>query len=92
MRTSLTDPLQIAVVSAPGVLGAVGVTFCPGKKDRVRWDRDLDIDVAAIRAWGASAVVTLIEPHELTRLAVEQLPDAVARHGMKWVHLPIRDV
>lgn len=93
MKTSVTDRLVIASVSPPELPGAIGITLCPGKKDPSRnWDRDLDTDLAAIREWGAEAVVTLVEPHELELLHVRSLPDAVARHGMQWVHLPIRDV
>ena len=93
MRTSLTDPLEIAVVSAPGVAGLVGLTLCPGKKDAVAvWARDLDADVAAIRGWGAEVVVSLIEDDEFLILDVVQLPQTVTRYGMRWVHLPIRDV
>lgn len=93
MRTSLTDPLQIAVVAAPEIPGEIGLTLCPGKKDRAAgWNRDLDIDLAAIRDWGAEIVVSLVENHEFLLLDVVRLPDVVARHGMKWVHLPIRDV
>lgn len=93
MKTSLNDPLIVASVSPPDIRGRIGITLCPGKKDPSRnWDRDLDIDLAAIRDWGAEVVATLVEQHELALLHVLSLPDAVARHGMKWVHLPIRDV
>jgi len=93
MKTSLNDPLHIASVSPPGIRGAIGISLCPGKKDTSRnWDRDLDIDLAAIREWGADVVVTLLEDCELELLRVLSLPEAVARHGMNWVHLPIRDV
>ena len=93
MRTSRSDPLQIAVVSAPGISGAIGITLCPGKKDRAGdWDRDLDADLAVIREWGAEIVMTLVEHRELLLLDVTDLPNAVARQGMEWVHLPIRDV
>jgi predicted protein tyrosine phosphatase len=93
MRTSRSDPLQIAVVSVPGISGAIGITLCPGKKDRAGgWDRDLDADLAVIREWGAEIVVTLVEHSELLLLDVTDLPNAVARQGMRWVHLPIRDV
>ena len=33
-RTSLTHPLQIAVVTAGPEFGRVGIAFCPGKYDR----------------------------------------------------------
>lgn len=93
MRTSFTDPLRIAVVRAHGISGALGLTLCPGKQDLVGgWNRNLDTDIAAIREWGAEIVVTLVENHELVLLNVVTLPDAVIRHGMSWMHLPIRDV
>lgn len=96
MRTSHTHPLQIAEVRpAPG-MGRIGITFCPGKVQPSAmtggWSRDLGIDVDAIAAWGASAVVTLVEDHELTSLNVEGLGDAVRRRHMDWYHLPIVDV
>jgi ADP-ribosyl-[dinitrogen reductase] hydrolase len=95
-RTSLTHPLQIAAISAGPALGRVGVTFCPGKYDEKAmsgyWDRDLDLDLDAIRDWGAAAVVTLVEQEELTLLRVERLGEEVLRRNMLWFHLPIVDV
>lgn len=45
--------------------GQMGITFCPGKYNRHflsgYWDRDLALDLDAIRDWGAAAVVTLLE-------------------------------
>jgi ADP-ribosyl-[dinitrogen reductase] hydrolase len=93
MRTSRTDSLPIAVVRPPGASGLLGLTFCPGRKDRAAgWERDLETDLAAIRDWGAALVVTLLESHELRLLEVTELPDVVARHDMRWLHLPIRDM
>lgn len=92
MRTSLSSPLEIAAVSVPGVAGIVGLTLCPGKKDRAGgWDRDLDTDLARIRGWGAAVLVTLVEECELGWLDVVDIGTAVARHGMAWRHLPIHD-
>jgi len=56
------------------------------------WDRDLSRDLDAIRDWGAAAVVTLLEPKELTLLRVERLGEEVLRRNMLWFHLPIVDV
>lgn len=96
VRNSFTHPLQIATVAVPGLDGAVGITFCPGKRDRQAatgiWDRDLAADLLAIRDWGAVAVVTLMERHELERLGVPHLGAAVEAMGMRWVHAPIVDV
>jgi len=72
-RTSDTHPLQIAFVETPGK-GKIGMTFCPGKHDPSAmtgiWERDLQSDLAAIANWGATALVTLMEQHELERLKV----------------------
>jgi ADP-ribosyl-[dinitrogen reductase] hydrolase len=76
MKTSISHPLQIAVATAGSEFGRIGITFCPGKFDPHAmtggWDRDLNRDLDAIRDWGAAAVVTLLEPKELTLLRVER--------------------
>jgi ADP-ribosyl-[dinitrogen reductase] hydrolase len=97
MRTSVSHPLQIAtIVSGASGFGRVGVTFCPGKYDphgmSGAWDRDLALDLDAIRAWGAAAIVNLVEPKELKLLRVERLGEEVLRRNMLWFHLPIVDV
>ena len=94
-RTSLTHPLQIAVLQpAPG-LGRIGVTFCPGKVQPSSatgaWSRDLLLDIKAIANWGSSAVVTLVEDHELKALKVTGLGAEVERRSMDWLHTPIPD-
>jgi ADP-ribosyl-[dinitrogen reductase] hydrolase len=55
------------------------------------WDRDLARDLDMIRDWGAAAVVTLLEPKELTLLRVERLGEELSRRNMLWFHLPIVD-
>jgi ADP-ribosyl-[dinitrogen reductase] hydrolase len=95
-KTSLTHPLQIAVVTAGPDFGRIGITFCPGKYDSQAmsgyWDRNLELDLDAVRDWGAAAVVTLLEPEELTLLRVERLGEEVTRRNIRWFHLPIVDV
>ena len=75
VRTSESDPLLIA--SLPVGAGLVGITLCPGKRGGsvfgADWARDLATDVAAIREWGASAVVWLIEDREFERLGFHAL-------------------
>lgn len=95
MRTSMTHPLQIATLSLGAGLGRIGITFCPGKvqADAMTgsWNRDLGRDLDAVRDWGAVAVVTLVEDHELEALQVQGLGEAVRDRHMDWLHLPIRD-
>ena len=96
VRTSQTHPLQIAEVAALPGMGSIGITFCPGKVQPSaltgQWQRDLDVDLDAVRDWGAAAVVTLVEAHELETLQVTRLGEAVRARHMTWYHLPIRDV
>jgi ADP-ribosyl-[dinitrogen reductase] hydrolase len=95
-RTSLSDPLRIDEVVVPFYEGRIGLTLCPGKAGPSElgpiWTRDLKLDFAAIRAWGASAVVTLMEADEMEAFSVDDGLDAAARAiGVDWYPLPIRD-
>ena len=94
LRTSVTHPLRVDAVAAPGG-GLIGMTFCPGKVQRHgftgAWDRDLALDLDAVRDWGAAAVVTLVEGWELDRYRVPRLGAEVQARGMEWHHLPIGD-
>ena len=96
MRTSLTHPLQIAEVSPGPGMGRIGITFCPGKVQASAmsgaWARDLGIDLDAVAAWGAVAVVTLVEEHELRALKVQHMGTMVRARHMAWHHLPIPDI
>lgn len=94
-RTSATHPLQIATLSTAAG-GRIGMTFCPGKRDLAAmtgpWERDLLADLKVLNEWGATALVTLMETHELDQLGVSELGQATMSIGMAWFHLPIRDV
>lgn len=95
-RTSITHPLRIAIIPVGEKGGRLGITLCPGKVDPSSvggpWVRDLSADITVIQKWGASSVLTLIEPHEFDLLKVQGLPDAVRQAGMVWLHAPIPDV
>lgn len=95
IRTSKTHPLRIDSVQALGH-SRIGLTLCPGKRQpdglSGHWHRDLDLDLQIIRDWGATAVVTLMETHELEAVGVPSLGEAVESLGLDWYHLPIRDV
>jgi ADP-ribosylglycohydrolase/protein-tyrosine phosphatase len=95
VRTSQSHPLKIGTVEMRVAPGRVGITFCPGKTQLSAmtgaWQRDLDIDLQAIRAWGASHLLTLIEAHEVEALGVAALGAKAEVCGMAWHHLPITD-
>ncbi len=44
-----------------------------------------------IAAWGAAAVVTLVQAADLTWPTLNDLRSHTERRGMPWYHLPIRD-
>ena len=77
VRTSQSHPIEIATVPVAGVSGAIGVTFCPGKKGPslfgTPWNRCLATDLACIVEWGATTIVTLMEPAEFHELQVSAL-------------------
>ena len=56
-----------------------------------RHRRDLATDLDTIAAWNASAVVTLVEGHELERYRVPSLGEQVRLRHMEWHHWPIPD-
>ncbi|MCD9087704.1 cyclin-dependent kinase inhibitor 3 family protein [Stenotrophomonas sp. SY1] len=95
VRTSLSHPIRIAELAVGTQGGAIGITFAPGKVQEVAltgsWARDIDTDLAAIRAWGADYLITLIEPWEFEELRVQSLPERAAAHGLVWHGLPIVD-
>jgi protein-tyrosine phosphatase len=96
LRTSHSHPLRIAEIQVGTCAGLIGITFCPGKCGDslygAGWKRDLATDLDVIRNWGAQAVVTLVEVHELEMLQVQELGVHVRKRGMEWHHLPIVDV
>lgn len=94
LHTSSTHPMQIATLEAGG--GRIGISFCPGKQswsiNGFEWRRDLGMDLAAVFAWGSSALISLIEDDEIEALSVSNLGEQTAKRGMEWFHLPIPDV
>ncbi len=96
IKTSLTHPLAIhAVTVASG--GKIGMALCPGKRQPHAvtgpWDRDLAIDIGALKDFGTNLLVTLMEAHELVASAVpaETMRRAALGAGIAWLHLPIVD-
>ena len=94
-RTSETHPLEIAHVQASPDHGRIGITFCPGKHQMDAatgsWHRDLDLDLDAVKNWGASLLLTLVEQKELEQLRVPGLGQAAEVRNIQWLHLPIKD-
>lgn len=91
-RTSETHPLIIDTLPFHG--GALGLTFCPGKKQAHAmtgaWNRDVDLDLKTVEAWGATTIISLLEPFEYDELQAPELRGEFAKR-FRWLDLPIRD-
>lgn len=93
--TSSDSPLRIAELPANTGGGLIGITFAPGKQQpgglTADHRRDLAADLDRIALWNASAVITLVEGHELDALGIRPLGKEVRLRHMEWHHWPIRD-
>lgn len=97
-QTSQTDPLRIASLRVNSLGGEIGMTLCPGRKDPANLpanlpgecDRDLETDLDIIADWGATALLSLIEPHEFEALGVAHM-NQVLPAGIAHYVLPIVD-
>ncbi len=95
-KTSQTHPLEIHALSTPGG-GCIGMTLCPGKRQPYAvtgpWNRDLAADMDAIKAFGASTLITLMETAELAEAAVpaDVMKTAANERSIKWLHMPVAD-
>ena len=91
----LSGPLRIAQVPTP-VTGLLGITHCPGRNGvdsaGCRWKRNLRDDLRDLTAWGAGAVLTLIEDHEFARLGVPEFVTEIRRTRLPWYHMAIPDM
>ena len=82
--------LSITAIDVPGG-GTLGLTHCPGRCGGTYGTRDLSADLAAIEAWDARLLITLIEADEFARLGVPGFAVAVQQRGFTWHHVPIPD-
>lgn len=93
LLTAKHPSLPIATVTIPGMDGIIGITACPGMKDRPGhldlYEENLLQDLTTIRNWGAVAVVTLLDELELRILGVSDLSNTADWLNLLWFHLPV---
>lgn len=92
---AVDGPLRIDTVPLPGG-GTLGLLHCPGRSGTDaagrRWSRSLADDLAALDAWGADALLSLVEPAEFAKLGVPQFPAVMAQRRIQWLHVPVTDM
>ena len=95
MRTSISHPLYINWLPTEGDEGKIGMTLCPGKYQprswTGSWDRDLDLDLDALRNAGVERLISLVTNEDMEVLRVLELPHKVGDYGLEWNHLPLED-
>ena len=94
-RGAAGEALRIDELAWPGG-GRLGMSHFPGRcgvDGRGRpWRRDVETDLRAIRGWGASVVLCLVEPEEFGRYGVPDLGARVGALGLQWLHLSVPDM
>mmetsp|Transcript_29210 Transcript_29210/g.62105 ORF Transcript_29210/g.62105 Transcript_29210/m.62105 type:complete len:243 (-) Transcript_29210:25-753(-) len=69
--------LERFIVDIPELRSAkIAITPCPGKRER-----DLGQDLDQLSSWGAQAVVTLVQDHELDMLKVPNMKSEASKSG-----------
>jgi ADP-ribosyl-[dinitrogen reductase] hydrolase len=93
-RSSSDRPAPRLVIDAVefGRGAWLGMSHCPGRQQPGQPRRSLVQDLAAIEAWGASTLLSLVESSEFARLGVPDFADAVAASGLRWLQVPIIDM
>ncbi len=77
----MVEPFAIAWIDAPGG-GRIGISRLPGRSG------ELEGDLAAASAAGATIVLTMNPATELAAKGVPDLPLAAVRAGLAWRHFP----
>ena len=78
--------MRFDVLELPPGKARIALCPCPGQ-----WG-PLAGDLERLRDLGAVDLVTLIEDHEFALLGVTSMAAQVAASGIRWWHLPIRDM
>jgi protein-tyrosine phosphatase len=68
--------------------GRLGITLCPGRRDR---GRDLDADLEQLRALGADRLVCLVTEAELEWAGVPDIGPRAEATGLVYRWLPVPD-
>ncbi len=86
------NKVVLAEICIPPSRATLGMTFCPGKPDAQGNQADnVENNIKAIKAWGADAVVSLVNNDEMTKYQIEDLGEQVTAQGMTWFHQPFED-
>jgi protein-tyrosine phosphatase len=81
--------LRVDWVESPSIgTGRLGMTICPGRRDR---DRNLEADLARLRAEGVDRLLCLSTDAELDWAGVRDLGSRAEAFGLNYRWLPVPD-
>ena len=82
------DWIPSPIIPAKPWRGRLGLTICPGRRDR---GRDLEADLDMIVKEGVTHLVCLITESELEWAGVRQLAESVRQRNIQFHHMPTPD-
>jgi ADP-ribosyl-[dinitrogen reductase] hydrolase len=90
--------IPYVINALPVAGGQVGLCCCPGHRLTPRFVtpslHDFESDLDMIAAFGATRLVTLMQPDELAFIGIDpfRLDREARTRGLDWLHLPIRNL
>ena len=90
--------IPYVINALPVAGGRVGLCCCPGHRLTPRFVapslHHFEADLDTIAAFGATRLVTLMEPDELAMIGIvpKRLDRELRARGLAWLHLPIRNL
>jgi len=86
------NDVVLAEITIPTNNATLGMTFCPGKPDQDGvLSQDPLSNIEAIKNWGASAVISLLNDTELKKYNSKLLGNSITDAGLIWFHHPFED-
>eukprot|EP01006_Ploeotia_vitrea_P015480 TRINITY_DN444_c0_g1_i1.p1 TRINITY_DN444_c0_g1~~TRINITY_DN444_c0_g1_i1.p1 ORF type:complete len:218 (-),score=15.79 TRINITY_DN444_c0_g1_i1:8-661(-) len=72
--------------------GRLGITLCPGKHQKHKWERNLDQDLQRLQQlYNPTALVTLLQERDMNRLQVVPLCSCTEALGIESIHCPLQN-
>lgn len=91
---SLASPYAVVDIAhfnnGTSPIGKLSVSIAPGKKDQ-RWNRDLSMDLQAMKSSGVRVIVCLLQWSEMKMLQIPDYPHQAQEQGFIFLHLPVKD-
>jgi len=88
LQTSLTHPLSITFIDGLEVPGRLGITMCPGRKQKM-WARDLQRDIQVLSKSSCNVLVSAITRKELSDMGISDLKVRAKQNKIESIQVSI---